>query len=149
MFLMTGGCFALRKTDSAEVYLFILQAKQPNRTILERGAGNQKSDRERMREKDNCPGFSESWDFKLCPSMLRPAELWVVERTRPPSARTTSQPATWCWRLTNGETSYAFTHGSEHKRKQFHPIKLYIFLCVWLVEKCTRWGLYVKYTWIV
>lgn len=58
-----GSCAAW-KTDSADVYLFVLQAKQPNRTRLER------------EKKNYLASFSKS--FKFCPSMLHTEACGVV-----------------------------------------------------------------------
>lgn len=70
-----GSCAAW-KADSAEVYLFVLQAKQPNR--LGRGAANLKVREYTERESDNSLSFSDSWDFKPCPSMLCTESCGVV-----------------------------------------------------------------------
>lgn len=94
MFLSTRGAVQVWKSDSAEVYLFILRARQPNRTGLRRGAGKYKVGEYEVADRV----FQKVLPLSPVPACCapRPAELWVVERTRPPSACTT-WTTTRCW----------------------------------------------------
>lgn len=124
MFLSTGGAVQYGKPIALKcIYLFCRRRSQ-----TEQGWKEELEIRtlESTQRKRQSTVFQRVGPFTFVPACyaLSPVELWMVERTRPPSASAISRTTTRCWLLTNGEMSCVFIHDSAHNHNHLTLKKL-------------------------
>lgn len=116
MFLSSGGAVQYGKPIALKcIYLLCRQSSQ-----TEQGWGEELEIRKlelTERERETIHRVFRRvvlLSFVLACCALTPVELWVDERTCPPSACMTSRTTTRCWLLTSGGMRYVLIQGSVH-----------------------------------